>query len=271
MSALDALRGPAHTGSNRCWPCTVLNLLLVGAFACWLRFRDRRVLGTLVAAAGVAIVYLRGYVVPYTPAFAPKLVAASPLPNEWFHDERSPDPADGEASLAATDLDGETVLRELVTAGVVEAVDDRLLVAEDVDGPWHDEMRSLAALSVDELAREVARSLPHVDETDPLVAEGRSWVVVGPGEGELVARPVAVAELAAYRVLADYLDDESIRLAAARALRMFLEECPACGTGLVETSEVSCCGGYAKPRQTPDEVLACPNCDQRLYTFPSGE
>ncbi len=48
---------------------------------------------------------------------------------------------------------------------------------------------------------------------------------------------------------------------------MFLDSCPVCGSELVESSSVSCCGGHLGPRQDPDETLVCPTCEQRLYTF----
>ncbi|MBX0323256.1 hypothetical protein EGH21_09460 [Halomicroarcula sp. F13] len=265
MAELDSLREPDHTGSNRCWPCTLVNACLVVLFVLWLRVRNRRLASLAVATVGVAAIYLRGYVVPYTPQFAPRLVAASPLPNELFHDADVRDPESERESLAETDLDGETVLSELAAAGVVEADGEMLLLTEDVDDAWHEEMAHLSTLSLSALADETRRTLDTVSETDTFT-DGAEWVVI---DGELVGRPVVVAELAAYRVLDEYVDDESVRLAGAASFRMFLDECPVCETPLAESSEVSCCGGYTKPNQSPDDILVCPACEQRLFTFPS--
>ncbi|WP_254278751.1 hypothetical protein [Haloarcula marina] len=268
MVDLASMREPSYTGENRCWPCTLVNLAVVGVFVLWLAVRKRRVLSLVVATVGVGIVYLRGYVVPYTPRFAPQLVDASPLPNDLFHDAIDEHEAERE-SLADADLDGETVMRELGAAGVLVAEGEMLLLADEVDEAWRDEMDALASLSLSDLAAEVERSMPNVGRADTLVTDGSEWVVVGDAGGELVARPVAIAELAAYRTLGYRIDDEAVRLAGAESFRMFLEACPACGTALVESSEVSCCGGYMTPRQSPNETLVCPSCEQRLFTFPS--
>ena len=71
---------PEHTGENRCWPCTALNALLVGT-VCIAVGRRRRGLAILGAVLGAAAIYDRGYVVPYTPLFAPRLAAALGVPS----------------------------------------------------------------------------------------------------------------------------------------------------------------------------------------------
>ena len=266
MTDLDALRDESYTGANRCWPCTVVNLVLLGTFVLLLRVRERTVASLVVGTLGVVVVYLRGYLVPYTPRFAPQLVAASPLPDDLFHED--PD-TDGAGSFADdVELDGEQVLAELLEAGVVVADDEMLYVADDVDADWHERMAQLANRSLDGLAAEVRRTLAHVEDADALVADDREWVTVG-AEHDLVARPLAIAELAAYEVLDGRLDDQRLRLAAAESFRMFLDDCPACGMALRASSEVSCCGGYTTPRESPRETLVCPSCRQRLYTFPA--
>jgi len=273
MDALETLRDESYTGANRCWPCTVLNLGLVGALVIFLRGRRPRS-SLLVAVVGVAIVYLRGYLVPYTPEFAPRLVAASPVPDEWFHGE----PAHGETSqddvtrrenesLADdVEIDGETVLRELSAAGVIEAEGEQLFLTTTVDTAWHERMAELTDDSLDALAAALQASLPEVDAAEPYVDDA-AWIALGADHTQLLPRPVVVAELAAYEVLGERLDDERLRVAGAEAFRMFLDRCPVCDSELVESSAVSCCGGHLGPRQDPDETLVCPTCEQRLYTF----
>jgi hypothetical protein len=275
MEALATLREESHTGDNRCWPCTVLNLGLVVAVVLFLRARDRPLSSLLVAVAGLAAIYLRGYVVPYTPEFAPRLVAASPVPDEWFHGEPSHG-ADGESvargeseSLADdTEMDGETVFRELAAAGVIEAEGEQLFLAAAVDTAWYERMDELADQPLDALAATLQASLEGVDHAAPYADDdGTEWVAVGSDSKRLLARPVVVAELAAYDVLGEWVDDERLGVAGAEAFRMFLDSCPVCGSELVESSSVSCCGGHLGPRQNPDETLVCPTCEQRLYTF----
>jgi hypothetical protein len=269
MRDLDSLRDPTYTGSNRCWPCTVVNVAIVSLCVLALRGRGKKQSGLLLGFFGLAAVYLRGYVVPYTPQFAPKLVAMSPIPDEWFHDVVD----ESESGSLATDvaLDGESIMRGLADAGVLTADGEAVVLDQTVDEEWRSQMTDLSKLSLADLAAELEQTLPHVTEAEPYTGEGREWVVVGSGSGQLVSRPVAVAELAAYRTLDDHLDDERLRLAAAESFRMFLESCPVCDSALVTSDETACCGGYTDPNSTPDETLVCPTCEQRLYTFPTEQ
>jgi len=278
MQALAALTDETYTGENRCWPCTVLNLGLVGVFALFFRARERSLASLLVVVGGVAVIYLRGYLVPYTPAFAPRLVAASPLPDAWFHRESSHDGLsqddvtheESESLAEDVELDGETVFRELSIAGVIEAEGERLFLDVEVDRAWHKRMDELADYSLDELSATLQASLPQIDHAEPYVDDAE-WVVLGSDPGQLLGRPVAVAELAAYEVLGERTDDERLKVAGTEAFRMFLDSCPVCDSELVESSTVSCCGGHLGPRQDPDETLVCPTCEQRLYTFKQAE
>jgi len=145
MSEIESLRDPRYTGSERCWPCTVVNIAILVLLVSWLRSR-RRLLGAVLATAGLAAIYVRGYFVPYTPRFAPALVAASPLPDEWFHDDPLGELASDAGSLAdPIDLDGETVLREFLAADIVEDDGETLFLAPDVESAWHDRMADLAS------------------------------------------------------------------------------------------------------------------------------
>ena len=119
---LDSLRSrlsrPEYTGENRCWPCTVVNAVVVLAVSVLVGVVALP-LGALVLGVGAVLILLRGYVVPYTPTFAPKLVAALPLPDGVFGKEETDIPET--ESLTATELDGEAVLGALAEAGVIEA------------------------------------------------------------------------------------------------------------------------------------------------------
>ncbi|EMA24469.1 hypothetical protein [Haloarcula argentinensis] len=278
MGVLETLSDESYTGVNRCWPCTILNLGLVGIVVMFLRARNRSRASLLIGVGGVAVVYLRGYLVPYTPKFAPRLVAASPVPDEWFHGESAHDAATQDTmaheerdSLAEdVELDGETILRELSAAGVIELEGQRLFPEATVDTAWHERMDELAAESLEALSTSLQASLEQVGHAEPYVDDAE-WIALGTDHKQLLPRPVVVAELAAYEVLGERLDDERLRVAGAEAFRMFLDRCPVCDSDLVESSSVSCCGGHLGPRQDPDETLVCPACEQRLYTFKLGD
>jgi hypothetical protein len=271
VTLIDALRQPDHTGDRRCWPCTVVNLLIIGIVAVIVG-RRRRGIGLFVTALGVGLVALRGYVVPYTPAFAPRLVAASPLPDEWFHGV-DPEGARGASTgLGGGDsVDGDALLETLVAAGVLTMDGEVVDLNSDFATAWNDAAGRLASFDTERLA-DATFEVAHAAEVSVYRDGDREWIVLSDGRGGFegktwLSRPVAIAEAAAVRGLDDWLDDPETRRVAAGPLRMFLDTCPDCGTALREESAASCCGGYTNPTAEPPRVLACPSCEVRLYTF----
>lgn len=264
---LDAVRRPEYTGDRRCWPCTVLNAVVVVGVAAlvgaWVPL-----LSVPVLAVGAAAIWLRGYVVPYTPRFAPPLAAAAGL-DGLFHDATPPPEP---SSLAPEAVDGEELLADLVAAGALEPEGETLALAPAFAERWEAEMADLRALDTAALTRAAAEVAVAAESRVQRDGAGdREWVVLSDGSGQVqnehwLTRPVAVAETAAARALGDDLPPAR-RAAAAGALRMFLEECPDCGTPLEETTTMDCCGGHTGPGDVPADVIACPACDARLYTF----
>jgi len=271
MTRFELLREPAHTGENRCWPCTALNLTLVAAGALVVG-RRRRALAVLIAALGTLLVWTRGYVVPYTPRVAPRLVAASPVPNEWFdHDTAPPAAAQASSDGLAGDVDGEALLETLQADGVLVADGEMVDLDPSFRDAWETEMATLADHPTDDLA-DAAFEVAHAASVSVTDGEERQWIRLGDGSGNVMtetwlSRPVAVAETAAVRALTEWLDDPATRRAAAGPLRMFLTDCPDCGEQLVESTTMNCCGGSTPSRSEPADVLACPACETRLYTF----
>ena len=331
-SLVDSLRRPEHAGERRCWPCTAVNAALVVGAAIAVAWR-RRLAALPVLLAGAGLVYLRGYAVPGTPRFAPRLVAALPLPYDPFDHEapgrepprealagpaagttgrttggettgvRTERDADGSGDPAvappeateepdalgdvaegtsasnqrpvgaddAVEPDGEAVLASLVEAGVVVVDDERVAPDPAFREDWEAEMATLAALDTTGLT-EAVHEVAHAADSQVVGDRGEEWVVLDDGSGGFAGqawlpRPVAVAEAGAVRALEGWGLDRPIRLAAAGALRTFLETCPDCGSALSMTTTASCCGEYTNPTGVPDDVLFCPTCDVRLFTF----
>jgi hypothetical protein len=305
---LDALRRPAYTGRERCLPCTLLNLGVIAACVAALSHKNRRPLAVALAAIGTGAVWLRGYVLPYTPRFAPSIVAALPIPEEVFHAgntgstgstdsvgsarEAPDDPGSlaaveatsrtghktraDDGGVEATGTDGDTVLASLVDAGVLVAENGALSIDSDARDRWEGEIDSLNSLTSAELAAELRERTPTVTETRVVdgdrPAERGRWIALGDGSEiaseAWLSRPIAISEAAAIGALDAFDLPLKTRLAAARPLRMFLETCPDCGGPVEETTTATCCGGLTNPREGPRDVLACAECGERLFTFP---
>lgn len=272
---------PEYTGDQRCWPCTAINLLTLGG-VCALVALWQPVAALLVAALGGILVWVRGYFIPYTPAFAPRIVDTLGL-DEELHPGATGSPPEGRSDALddlpgahrgegpPPDLDGEAILETLLDAGVLTADGEHLVLTPEFYDDWRATMADLRGLDTQTLAA-VTREVTPASEVSAVTSEEAEWVVLSDGrtiESETwLRRPVVIAEIAAVSALEDRERlDRPTRLAAAGELRMFLQACPVCGTALEETTTASCCGDYTAPRRTPDEVIACPACDVPLYTF----
>ncbi|WP_079890804.1 hypothetical protein [Halococcus agarilyticus] len=267
--ALDGLRRPAYTGERRCWPCTALNAGLLG-LACAVIARATPIGAAGVGIAGGAAIALRGYLVPYTPQIAPRLVAHLPL--DVSHgasiDEAERPPSHSPGSLA-DDPSGEAVTDRLLDAGVLVAEGETLVLDEWVRERWRDGMASLRALESDALADAVRATVDATTTVDRVETADGEWFVLSEAADTVaserwLSRPVAIAEVGAVEAL-DALP-RTDRLAAARPLRLFLERCPACEGPVEVTTTAACCGGPGS--NGPEDVLACTACERRVFTYP---
>jgi len=92
IDVVDDLRQPEYTGENRCEPCTVLNLVIAAVLGSVIA-RKSRLGGLLAVGISVALIYLRGYLVPGTPALTKRYLPPEVL--RWFGKEPEPDVASG--------------------------------------------------------------------------------------------------------------------------------------------------------------------------------
>ncbi|GAB3025799.1 hypothetical protein [Natronobiforma cellulositropha] len=273
---VERVREPAFTGENRCWPCTVVNVVLLWMGVTVVVFLGQPALAGVLFLVGVCVIALRGYLVPYTPRFAPQLVSV--LPGDPFDHERapgsladtgdaSPDTA-GETGQEADAPSGDAVLETLLETGVLVADGDTLDLDPTFRTRWREETTRLRERELADLARAADDLTPDTLEAYPKTRWGRSYVVLDPVAGPIVLLPhaIAVAELAAMRALEETVTDERIRLAAGRPLRSLLEHCPLCDAELV-VSASTCCGEVTPVGKTPAEKLVCQSCSVRLFTF----
>jgi len=277
LSLLKKVRQPRYTGDNRCWPCTITNLALLAVVTAVLWIRDRRRSATVLAIGGAAAISLRGYLVPYTPSFAPKLTAMLPV-DPFDHgpsttasgsladvsgDSPSGDREDDGPSVPT----GEEVLIALQEAGVVELDGEDVTLDDGFRSDWRREMEALRDRDLERLATVAEDLTPAgvaVSATRETVAEG---IVLDPETGPPthIRRAYAVPELAATRALRGRVDGDIAR-AAGRPLRSLLQRCPLCDGELTVTA-AKCCGETVPAGRTPQEKLMCPSCDERFFTF----
>lgn len=288
MSPLDALRRPAYTGENRCWPCAAVNLLLVAVVAA-IAGSLRAPLAPVVLLGGGLLVYLRGYVVPGTPRFAPRLVdplpvdvgpekpvgsdsiadgvdpanSGTPVNGGESPDEEDPPGEEDSAEESAT-MDPEAVIATLSGAGVLVADANDLRPTDAYRESFEARMADLRSLTETELAERAAAAAAGAPTAE---VHGDRILLVGDRDVRL-SRAVAIAETAAVETLTGFDVPPAVRTAAAEPLRTLVRTCPVCGGDVSETTLRLCCGGPGGTHKRPDRpVLACESCDTVVFEF----
>ena len=260
---------PDYTGTNRCLPCTVVNVLLAAAFAlvataltAAIDTRLAVLVGSVVLGCSIIVIYFRGYLVPRTPEltkrYAPRWVLS----------------AFGKDHPEAVSFDPDTELR---SAGLVVegAADLRLLPAFERE--WADAIDDIGDSDI-AIEGEIIQRLatlggfgPETLELEDGPRSFRAWY----GD-ELIAswesRAACIADIAASDVIPDYDSAWYDRPLAVQAellgaLRLFLERCPVCNDEVTLAREVvsSCCYDYNVVATT------CNGCNARLFEIETGD
>lgn len=172
----DTLRQPEYTGENRCPPCTAVNLLIATALG-WLLSRKSKLAGSIAVACSIAVIYLRGYLVPGTPELTTRYLPPSVLrrfgkspeadletgltasaPPTADGNRTTDEGVDGDADAATdaatapdadTDLDGTPTVPDdletyLLDVNILEPCDDRddLCLTAAFETEWLDAIES---------------------------------------------------------------------------------------------------------------------------------
>ncbi|ELZ16284.1 hypothetical protein C478_03707 [Natrinema thermotolerans DSM 11552] len=132
IDVVDELRQPEYTGDNRCEPCTVLNLVIAAILGSIVARKSR--LGGLVAVGvSIALIYLRGYLVPGTPTLTKRYLPPAVL--RWFGKDPEPTVASGLGGSPTTETDRDSTAADAVTFDEDAAVaTDDTTSAADGDG-----------------------------------------------------------------------------------------------------------------------------------------
>lgn len=268
-ASIERLRQPEYTGENRCLPCTVVNLgfalvtsvgLAVGVVAIGVPLTGAVLVAGITLLGALALVYLRGYVVPGTPTLTRRYMPRRLL--QAFG--KAPDPPrDERGSVEIEDL--------LVEAGAVEECPDRndLCLRESFEEAWW------GRIDADEVSEEDVLELFDEDEIDALPAreltvESRDDAYVAYVDETLIAQweshaawvadMTAAAELRERYPGWDELDFPE-RTEVAGSLRLWLTRCPDCRAPVTMDEETveSCCW------QRRALAATCEGCESRLF------
>lgn len=263
----DFIRVEEHTGNNRCAICTVLNVLLL-AITVLLANLISPLLASILLLFGGLCIWLRGYLVPLTPTFAPIIV--NKLRQDTQRDQRLVN------STVDTELYArEKILEELISAGVIQPEGEELTLNDCFEADWYSAMNQLNALEDEEIASEIIAVNPMCSNVELQKIDDRDYVIQKDTSGKLsgerwTRKPVAIVESAALQVFRDWNIESDTRPVAAYALGLFLHECPLCGDEIRTQPDTGCCGS---PDTGPDgeilHVRVCGSCEAKYHVIPS--
>lgn len=223
------LRRPEYTGENRCVPCTVVNAGIAVVVATGVAVVATPWFGVLSFAAAIAAIYFRGYLVPGTPTLTKRYFPP------WLLRRFGKEP------VVATGPTSGPSSRPLEAAGVLRATDAGPALTPRFATVWAERASACHTAGITEeriAAAFDAESVSRLGDTS-FVLNGdtsRRWESTA-----ALAADVAAAELLAERTDWDQFERDH-RRTILQALRLCLEDCPACDAELtVETERVDPC------------------------------
>lgn len=239
---LELIRQPEYTAENRCYPCTIVNVLIAAIMASVLAMFLNPVTGGIALATFISAIYLRGYLVPGTPTLTKRYLPTRVHRLFGTHINETDDdrPKDSGGDI-------ESLLR---TTGVVVncPTEVDLCLEPSFRAAWRDRIAAMG--DVDTQLKILARRLRL--ERSALALEESMGGYVARYEGDRIgmwpSEAAFLADLAAAPTLDEYgtgwdeLTGEE-QGSVLTGLRVFLESCPTCGgsiDGNEETVE-SCC------------------------------
>ena len=254
---LNRFKRPEYTGRNRCTPCTILNVLIAGVASTAVALVT--IPGAIVTfVVCLATIYLRGYLVPYTPIVTKRYFPDWVL--RWFDTDHATVPESDEGLV-----DVEETLYSLDVVAECDIGTD-LCLTPDFRAAWREQM---SAVEESETRQGAIASLLDVPEEKLSFQEFDSAVLVrydGRQIGQWESEAALLADIAADSALTEWDDrwngiDVVNRSRILNTLRMFLDTCPDCGglTNFGQETVESCC------RSIDVVAVTCTDCDARLF------
>mgnify|MGYP006291535719 CR=1 FL=1 len=259
-SVIDRLRHRQYTGENRCIPCTVVNISIAVILSAIVGLVSVPVAAVVFVVALITI-YLRGYLVPYTPTLTKRY-----LPDRIL---RLFDKYPGIQPLVAESQEEIDVERALHDIGAITECRNGtdFCLAEPFQSQWREEIEHVRKR---DLSREDAANLLDVDAERLSIREfGDQSSMVFYDDvkvGQWESNAGFLADIAADRVLSEEHPEWAATHVLHRgqilsALRMFLERCPSCDAPVEmgEDTVESCC------RSIDVVAVNCTDCDARIF------
>lgn len=288
---IATLKQSEYTGSNRCEPCTLLNLVIAGVLSSAIA-RKSKIGGVLAGGIALALIYLRGYLVPGTPKLTKKYLPPEVL--SWFGKDPVLQTQQGFGSqnegvtggdntpktdetasnddMKHTAVDPETYL---LNSGILVLCSDQddFCLERGFEKTWQAKIEAINIESVSAVDAATAFGLTTDDEYT-IESYGQAQVLSRDGDqlGQWPSQAALVADVAAARVLEESDSDwnslpPETKGQLLNALRLFLKTCPTSSGDVnfgTETVE-SCCQSY-------DVVAAeCEDTGERLFEQPIDE
>lgn len=270
---LSRWKRPEYTGTNRCLPCTAVNVALAAVFAIGsaaigaiasVDVSVASLVGISIFGGSLLVIYFNGYLVPGTPSltkrYFPRWLLAVFGKDVALRTDESFDP---EAELRAAGI-------------VIEGTDDLQLLPA-FERAWRIAIDDLGTADMSTEAEIIQRiaSLGEFNADEIDIVEDPEAFRVWYGE-ELIAnwesRAACIADVAATDILPEYDSWWHERPLAMQAellgaLRLFLDRCPVChGTVTLSLEAVSsCCYDYNVVATT------CNGCNARLFEAELGD
>lgn len=262
---IDRVRRPEYTGTNRCVPCTIVNVVLAIGTAVLLATVlfyggiDPVIAGgsgVVIILGGGGTIYLRGYLVPGTPELTKRFFP------DWilrYFDKMETD------QRVVSDIDPESLLKEADALQECELGED-LCLTDAFRSEWYGRIteRRSGDTTHSDLAELLGRDRDAIEfsEHDEAFVASLEERRIGQWESD----GAFVADMAAAAALEDRiptwseinLEDRSNLL---KGLRAFLERCPICDGEITMDEEVveSCC------RSIDVVAITCDSCDRRIF------
>ncbi|WP_252699768.1 hypothetical protein [Natronosalvus vescus] len=271
---IDRLRASEYTGANRCLPCTIVNAVIacviaVAAAILWIPA------GIVTLLACAVVIYVRGYLIPGTPALTARYLPERVL--AWFDKGEVLEPADPDSA--------HEYATPVQSNDDSEAVDvEKLLFSSDIveEDPRGDDIQ-LTRPFRDAWWRHIRRFRDGGDATAQLAAvlevpsdaltiepDGDRFVVSFEGApiGRWPSDAAFYADLAVEPTLRERIPEwdelgDRTRTELIAGMRAFLEQCPTCDATLdpVEDVRKSCCSS-----DFTSVNVDCTACGARVFS-----